>query len=81
MQTDQVTEISKTPNRPGELDAPVPYEQPVYRIKVSLIKSTVTAYGDEAALKPGMTLQGNIITDNRSLVEWMLDPLFSLKRS
>lgn len=81
VQTGQVTEISETPYRPGELDAPVPYEQPVYRVKVSLIKSTVTAYGDEVALKPGMTLQGDVITDRRSLIEWMLDPLFSLRRS
>lgn len=81
VQTGQVTEISETPYRPGELDAPVPYEQPVYRVKVSLMKSTVTAYGDEVSLKPGMTLQGDVITDRRSLIEWMLDPLFSLKRT
>lgn len=81
VQTGRVTEISTTPYRPGELDAPVPYEQPVYRVKVAMIKSTVTAYGEEVELKPGMTLQGDIITDRRSLIEWMLDPLFSLKRS
>lgn len=81
VQSGQLTEISETPYRPGELDAPVPYEQPVYRVKVSLIKSTVTAYGDEVSLKPSMTLQGDIITDRRSLIEWMLDPLFSLRRS
>ena len=81
VQTGRVTEISKTPYRPGELDAPIPYEQPVYRVKVAMIKSTVTAYGEEVDLKPGMTLQGDIITDRRSLIEWMLDPLFSLRRS
>jgi membrane fusion protein len=81
IQSGRVSEISETPYRPGELDAPVAFDQPVYQIKVALNKATVAAYGEEVPLKPGMTLQGDIVTDRRSLVEWMLDPLFSLRRS
>lgn len=75
-----ISEISQTPFRPGELNAPIAFEQSVYRIKVALDKQTVTAYGKEVELKPGMTLQGDLITDSRTLLEWMLDPLFTLKR-
>ena len=81
VQSGRVSEISSTPYRPGELDAPILFEEPVYRVKVELVKETVTAYGEEMALKAGMTLQGDVITDQRSLLEWMLDPLFSLRRS
>lgn len=81
VQPGQVTDISETPYRPGELNAPVPFDQPVYRVRVSLAKDTVTAYGEEVPYKPGMTLVGDVITDRRSLAEWMLDPLFSLRRS
>jgi membrane fusion protein len=81
VQAARVTEISTTHYRPGELDAPIAFDQPVYRVVAELDKETVSAYGEEVALKPGMTLQGDVITDRRSLVEWMLDPLFSLRRS
>jgi len=76
-----ISEISATPFRPGELDAPVAFEESVYRIKVNLEKETVLAYGNEVPLKSGMTLQGDLITDRRTLMQWMLDPLFTLKRS
>ena len=76
-----ISEISATPFRPGELDAPIAFQESVYRIKVSLDKQTVLAYGNEVPLKPGMTLRGDLITDRRTLMQWMLDPLFTLKRS
>ena len=76
-----IKEVSATPYRPGELDAPIPYEQAVYRVVVDLSKQTVTAYGNEVDLKAGMTLQGDLITDRRTLMQWMLDPLFTMKRS
>ena len=75
-----IQDISATPYRPGELDAPIPFEQAVYRIDVALNKQTVSAYGNEVLLKPGMTLQGDLITDRRSLLQWMLDPLLTIKR-
>ncbi|WP_026941343.1 HlyD family secretion protein [Hellea balneolensis] len=76
-----IKEISATPYRPGELDAPIPYEQAVYRVVVDLNKQTVSAYGNEVDLKAGMTLQGDLITDRRTLMQWMLDPLMTMKRS
>jgi len=76
-----IKEISATPYRPGELDAPIPYEQAVYRVVVDLNKQTVSAYGNEVDLKAGMTLQGDLITDKRTLMQWMLDPLMTMRRS
>lgn len=80
IQRGMIQDISATPYRPGELDAPIPFEQAVYRIDVALDKQTVSAYGNEVLLKPGMTLQGDLITDRRSLMQWMLDPLLTIKR-
>ena len=76
-----ISEISATPFRPGELDSPIAFQESVYRIKVKLDKQTVLAYGNEVPLKTGMTLQGDLITDRRTLLQWMLDPLFTLKRT
>ena len=75
-----IRDISKTPFRPGELDAPIPFDQAVYRINVALETQTILAYGNDVTLKPGMTLQGDLITDRRTLLQWMLDPLFTLRR-
>lgn len=80
VQRGTIDEISATPFRPGELDAPIPYEQSVYRVTVSLKKQSVSAYGNEVPLKAGMTLQGDLITDERSLIQWMLDPLLTMRR-
>ena len=76
-----IQDISATPYRPGELDSPIPYEQAVYRVVVDLAKQTVSAYGNEVDLKSGMTLQGDLITDRRTLMQWMLDPFMTMKRS
>lgn len=75
-----IKNISDTPYRPGELDAPIPYEQSVYRVVVDLDEQTITAYGNEVGLKAGMTLQGDLITDRRTLLQWMLDPLMTMRR-
>jgi membrane fusion protein len=76
-----IKEISKTPFKPGELDTPIPYEQSIYRVIVTLNKQTVSAYGNEVSLKTGMTLQGDLIVDRRTLLQWMMEPLLSLRRS
>jgi len=81
VQKGMIKDISATPFRPGELDAPIPYEQAVYRVVVNLNKQTISAYGNEVDLKAGMTLQGDLITDKRTLMQWMLDPLMTMKRS
>lgn len=52
--------------------------EPVYRITVNLLRQTVTAYGEKIPLQPGMQLEANVVIERRSLLEWVLDPLFTL---
>ncbi len=81
VQKGTIKDISKTPFKPGELDTPIPYEQSIYRVVVTLNKQTVTAYGKEIPIKTGMTLQGDLIVDKRTLLQWMMEPLLTMKRS
>ncbi|MES2603679.1 MAG: HlyD family efflux transporter periplasmic adaptor subunit [Pseudomonadota bacterium] len=53
--------------------------QPHFRITANLAKQTVTAYGTEQLLRPGMRLTADVSVDKRSLLEWLLEPLYSLK--
>ncbi|MGF1462409.1 MAG: HlyD family secretion protein [Maricaulaceae bacterium] len=75
--TAHVTEVSQTAFAPGELAAPVGYEEPVYRIIAALDRQSVTAYGDAIALQPGMTLSGDMVIDNRPIWRWAFDPILT----
>ena len=52
--------------------------EPVYQVTVDLAKQTATVYGEAIALQAGMNLNADIMIDRRRLIEWALDPLFSL---
>jgi membrane fusion protein len=52
--------------------------EPIYRITVDLKQQTVTAYGTPMSLQPGMKLEADVLLESRRLVEWMLEPLFSI---
>lgn len=41
---------------------------------------SVRAYGVERPLKPGMRVSARIQTDRRTLVQWLLDPLYAVAR-
>ena len=51
----------------------------MYRVTVSLAKQFVTAYGNDEPLKPGMLVDADILGERRRLVEWIFEPLYSLK--
>ncbi|MEI7948663.1 MAG: HlyD family efflux transporter periplasmic adaptor subunit [Gammaproteobacteria bacterium] len=52
---------------------------PYYRLIADLDKQTILAYGKELPLRPGMQLAADISVDRRSLLEWLLEPLYSIR--
>ena len=52
--------------------------EPLYRITVALESQTALAYGNAIALQPGMQVEADIMIENRRLIEWVFDPLFTL---
>jgi membrane fusion protein len=52
--------------------------EPIYRVTVNLAQQTVIAYGEPKPLQPGMQLEADVLLESRRLVEWMLEPLFSI---
>lgn len=55
--------------------------EPMYRVSVELAKQKVAAYGKLEPLMPGMLLDADILGENRRLIEWIFDPIYSLKSS
>jgi membrane fusion protein len=45
---------------------------------VSLESQMITAYGQSLPLQPGMQLEADVVIERRRLIEWILDPLFTL---
>ncbi|MBL8300640.1 MAG: HlyD family efflux transporter periplasmic adaptor subunit [Rhodanobacteraceae bacterium] len=54
--------------------------EPRYRVVVRLDQQTVTAYGREEPLRPGMLLEADILGEQRSLFEWLFEPLYSVRK-
>lgn len=53
---------------------------PVYPVMVSLDQTTVPAFGRAEALIPGMTLTARIVTEKQTLLQWLFEPLFAVRR-
>lgn len=52
---------------------------PVYKVVVELDSQYVMAYGKSERLMPGMSLQADILGERRSLIDWIFEPLYSLR--
>lgn len=53
--------------------------EPLYRVTVALAGQVVTAYGKPEPLKPGMLVDADVLGERRRLIEWVFEPLYSLK--
>ena len=76
----QVTHISETVLLPQELlNAPLPSKEPVYRVTAEVLQPYVEAYGRRFTLKAGMTISADVRLEERSMLQWLLEPIYSLK--
>jgi membrane fusion protein len=71
-------EVSHTVLLPEEV-VDVTLQEPSYRVRVRLSSQQIQAYNRELPLRAGMTLDGDVITERRSLVQWLFDPIYSIK--
>ena len=74
-----VSEISSAMFSPLDAKANIVVNEPTYRVTVQISKESVRAYGQRFPLQAGMLLTADIVLEKRSLIEWLLDPLTSLR--
>lgn len=77
----RVVKMSRVAVSGSELPYPSPAAAPgelFYIASLALQKKTVSAYGKEEPLQPGMGFDANLILDTRTLLEWVFEPLFSV---
>lgn len=96
LQQGTVIDVSKTPFAPNELPPSLAStilsnaqqnilgfnsNEALYRIKVRLDKQTINAYGSLQSLKPGMTLEADVLQDRRKIWEWIAEPVLAVTQS
>ena len=64
---------------PNEVADPIVVAEPVYRVRARLARAGISAYGRALRLRAGLAFEADVILERRSLLRWVLDPLFSLR--
>ncbi|TRD12730.1 HlyD family efflux transporter periplasmic adaptor subunit [Erythrobacter insulae] len=52
----------------------------VYPVVVELQETQISAFGREEKLVSGMSLTARIITEDQTLIEWLFEPLFAVRK-
>jgi membrane fusion protein len=73
----RVARIARTAVPNSELPFPAPPNDVYYVVSVRLNEQYVEAYGKREPLQSGMQLDADIWLDRRTLLEWIMEPLYS----
>ncbi|HUL95118.1 MAG TPA: HlyD family efflux transporter periplasmic adaptor subunit [Usitatibacter sp.] len=74
-----ITDVGRSVWTQGERVGPLTAKEPVYRIDVKLDQQTVSALGQEYALRAGMLVSADLLLERRTLLEWIFEPVLRLK--
>ena len=75
----RISQIAGSVIMPGEPVSGLSFQEPVYKVTASLENQHVQAYGKEIPLRSGMILSVDVVLNKRSLFEWLLEPVYSLR--
>jgi membrane fusion protein len=75
----KVERVSRTVWSPGEKVGPVTVKEPVYRVDVKLDGQYVMSGEQKLSLRPGMSVNADILQEKRKVWEWVFEPILSLK--
>lgn len=74
-----VRTVSSTVLAPAEVGfAGLNLQEPVFRIRVSLSREVMQAYGRHIPLQPGMLVSAEVVFDRRNLLQWLFDPIYAV---
>lgn len=75
----RVSEISRAPIMPNDLPVPIETKEQMYKVTARLERSSLRAYGKDWPLAPGMRLTGDLVLSEKSLLEWLFDPIMATR--
>jgi membrane fusion protein len=75
----RIRQVSTTVIAPNELAIQgLNIQEPTFRIRVTIAREFMQAYGESFPLQPGMLVSANIVFDRRNLVTWLFDPIYAV---
>jgi len=74
----EIIAVSKATSQPVELKDNIKLEEAVFKATIELDSQQVRAAGESYPLQVGMILDSTISLESRNLVQWILEPLYSL---
>jgi membrane fusion protein len=74
-----VAKVSHTILTGNDATGPITLKEPAYRVTVLPGRPDIDAYGRKMPLQPGMLLKADVILEQRSLMQWLLDPMLSAR--
>jgi len=78
-QSGSVVSVSHAMVNARDISRLIATTEPVFMAKVRLSKGSITAFGKEQALQVDMSLTADIIQAKRTILDWMLEPLYTLR--
>jgi membrane fusion protein len=75
----KIVDIGRNVWSPGDRVGPLSAKEPVYRVDVGLDRQAVAALGQEFPLRPGMSVNADLLLEKRTLFEWIFEPVIKLK--
>ncbi|CAH1584176.1 Toxin secretion, membrane fusion protein [Vibrio jasicida] len=75
----KILSIDQSVILPTDKVLPIEVTEAMYRVRANLRYQSIVAYGKTFPLKVGMTADADIILEKRSLLEWLLDPIYAVK--
>jgi membrane fusion protein len=75
----KITRIDQALINPNEIQLPIALQEPVYRLRAKLNQQQMQAFGKAFNLKSGMLFEADIMLEQRTLIEWLLEPIYSLR--
>lgn len=78
LQYGQLSKVADSYLLPGELDAPLAVSEAVFPAIVRLDSQHLSFDGKLLQLNSGLLVEADILLDERSLIEWLFEPLLSV---
>jgi membrane fusion protein len=75
----EVVGVSQTILMTTDTGGPLKLNEPTYRILASLERQEVNVHDKKVPLQPDMLLKADILLERRSLINWLLSPLHSVR--
>jgi len=75
----RITKVSQTIVTAVDAIGPLPLKEPAYRVTATIDQPEIEAKGRRISLQPDMLLRADIVLEGRPLIQWLIEPLLSVR--